>query len=145
MPRKTSKTSRTKEYRTVISRPVRRLIAHMGLNLRVSSTPRKAKIMITVKKGVLGAYFGEGVVWIKDTMPYKKADQQMVVLHEIGHAIIDHYFDGNAKCKISLKNHEIKANAVAIAFAALQKLPVSVNMIERFAGFTKTRKTHFEE
>ena len=128
-----------RQYKTVVSKKVQTIIKDLGLDVRIGRTPFDAGIMIKLNKGEIACYFGQGVIWLRDMMPYDKHDQQIVILHEIGHAIITHFFDSRNKTGISRKMHEVKANAAALVIASLLRLPMSVNIVRDFARFTKIK------
>jgi hypothetical protein len=83
-----------------------------------------------IPKGMVGAYFGNGVVFIKKETIYSKKDMNIVALHEIGHSIVDFY-----PLKASPEIHEIMANAIALGFASMLRLPISPFVLKNFKKY----------
>jgi len=128
------------QHKTVMHKDVKNLAINLGLDIRIAPSLIEAKIRGgKLGKGEIACYVGGGVIWLRDTMPYDKHDQQLVILHEVGHAIMDYFFNRRSKTHITRKMHELKANAAAVTIASLLRLPMSVRIIKDFAKFTKVK------
>lgn len=120
-----------KVVKTKIPPKIRLLARHFGVTLRVAKSFRAAKIYsIKEPKGMQAAYVGHGIVFVKDE---GIDDLPVVLLHEIGHAVLDFF-----PLDITGKTHEIKANAIALAFAAQLRIPVNHGLIKSMSRFTRT-------
>jgi hypothetical protein len=108
----------------------------LGLDIKVGPTPESVGITARYPKNNIAIYFGNGVIWLRDEMPYNKSAQQLVILHEIGHAIMLYWMPEGT---VTNKMQEIHANAAAITMATCLRLPVDHSILSDMARFTKTK------
>lgn len=130
-----------KKYKTKINPKIAKVAKSLGLDLRVGPTPASVGILGVEKSfKEVAAYFGEGVIFVRDRTYYRSQELDFVFLHEVGHAIVD-YFLGD---RITTKMHEVKANAVALGFAAILSISVSDRMLKNCVTYTVTKNKDFK-
>lgn len=121
-----------------ISKKVQKAAKHFGIDFRVGADPKKLKIM-GVSKAIRrfpAAYFGDGVVWVNEPEARKfKNNIDIILLHEIGHAILDFFPLG----KLHWKDEENMANAIALALAAQYRIPVHVSAPKNFGRLARSK------
>jgi hypothetical protein len=107
-----------------------------GVEYRVGKNPEAVNISgLKIPASIQGAYVGEGVIFVrKNTRIKNKHDFAIMLLHELSHAILDFY-----EMKIPAKQEELKANAMALGFAAYLRLPVSNKMVRNFERYAKIK------
>ncbi len=122
-----------------INPKVKALIESLGLELRISNTPEEAHIYgVKFKTSLPIAFYmnGSGVIWFNQSQKeLNNNEAQIAILHEIGHAVVDNY-----GLQISTKYNEVKANAIALGYAAILDLPVSKKLLKQFNRYTKTTR-----
>lgn len=111
-----------------------------GIEIRQGYVPSAAGIMgfdHLPDINVHAAYFNRtGVVWITSHIDGKEwchADMQFVVLHEIGHALMDFF----PQLKITKRDHEVKANGIALALCAQLGIKVRPELLRRIGKYAK--------
>lgn len=130
--------------KVVVEDRVKRYARLFGIEFRQSDKPSEAGIMgvdkIVEKHDIPAIQLGgTGVVWICKTVDGKKwshADVQFMALHEVGHAILGFF----PKLKISRRDHEVKANAIALSLCVHLGIRVRPKMIERLSQMTRMKK-----
>ena len=136
--KKNNSNTEHKTFKTRIPRNIRSFaINNFGVEFRVAETLEKANIIglpeEANKHEVL--YIGNSpVVFVKKYTEFDPTDLNFILLHELGHAILD-FYKNEAGLKIEERDEEIKANGIAFAIAALLKIPVSETMIKNLNRF----------
>lgn len=135
--RKKSKRCRTREYKTIVDSKISAFAKKMKIQIRVGPTLESSGLIHKSNhKGIFAVYCGNGIIWLKDRMPYPVAMQQLVILHEIGHAIMLYWMrDGS----ITDKMQEINANASALTLSSFLRIPVHRAMLYDMIRYTKTK------
>lgn len=120
--------------KTFIPKRIKNLAKSFGVTFRVGPTPESVDIIYAgnLPENFVAAYFGEGVVYVKDYTSHERKDMNIALLHELGHAILDFF-----PLKMSDEIEEVKANAIALAFAAQLRLPVSNFIIKNFNQYVR--------
>jgi hypothetical protein len=118
--------------RTRIPIRIRKLADLFGLEIRVGREPKSVSIPAKIPKDAMAAYFRNGLIFVRDKTRYNQADMNIVILHEIGHAILDFF-----PLDITNNVNEIKANAIALSLAVVLNIPVSQLMIDNFNAYAK--------
>lgn len=126
----------------VVERRVKDYAKFFGIEFRQSAKPSEVGITgVDYLAKTYPAFWvnGTGVVWLKDTINgrlWTHQDVQFIVLHEVGHAIVGFF----PKLKLSKKNHEIKANAIALVLCVHLGIMIRPKMIERLAKFSRRKR-----
>lgn len=134
--RKKSKRCRSKVYRTKVYPQIQNLARRLQIDVRIGPTPQSVGVPYKGQPKSFAAYCGNGIVWLQDKMPYNVQMQQLVILHELGHAIMLYWMrDGS----ITDKMQEINANASALTLASCLKIPIHRDMLYDMIRYTKTK------
>ncbi len=107
-------------------------INNFGVEFRVAETLEKAKIIgLPEEANKHDALYIENspVVFVKRFTKYNPVDLNFILLHELGHAIID-FYKNESGLKIKERDEEIKANGIAFALAVFLQIKVSKTMIK---------------
>lgn len=119
--------------KTRIPRKIRSFaINNFGVEFRVAETFEKVKnIRLPEEANKHDALYIEksGIVFVKRFTKFDPVDMNFILLHELGHAILD-YYKNEAGLKINERDEEIKANGIAFALAAFLQIKVSKTMIK---------------
>jgi len=122
-----------------ISKQVLKVAKRFGVEFRVGDDPKKLKIE-GVKKSFnkyTAVYFGHGVVWVNEPVASKvKETMDIILLHEIGHAILDFY---GLQKGLHWKVEENMANAIALGLAAQYRIGVPCQCVKNFARLAKSK------
>lgn len=130
--------------KVVVEPRVKKYAKLFGIEFRQSDRPSEVGIM-GVDKFVENhdapaiQIGGTGVIWICKTLDGKKwnhADVQFIALHEVGHAILGFF----PKLKISRRDHELKANAIALSLCVHLGIRVRPKMIKRLSHMARLKK-----
>jgi Zn-dependent peptidase ImmA (M78 family) len=120
-------------YKTRIPKKIRSFaINNIGVEIRVAESLEQAKIIgLPEEANKHEALYIQksGVIFIKKYTKFESMDLNFILLHELGHAILD-FYKNDAGLKIEERDEEIKANGIAFAIAALLKIPISETMIK---------------
>jgi len=120
-----------KIYKTKINKKIFRLADCFGLEIIVADSLKDSKIdWLPEEANENLALYTNGIIFLKSYTFYNNDDFNLVALHEIGHAIIQHHKIKGFK--IDKKSEEISANCIAFSLAAILDLQVSEYMIEQF-------------
>ncbi len=129
--------------RTKIHPKIQKLSKSLGLKLCIGTEIDKYVIykneLISdmFPSFVVGAYLiGTPYIYIKEKSSFNQIEMNIVMLHEIGHAVIGNFIKQK---DVSDRNHEIKANAIALGFAAQLNLPVPKHFVKKMIKYTKTK------
>lgn len=125
-----------------VERRVRNYAKCFGIEIRQSEKPSDVGIMgmdVPAKQFLAMQFHGTGLVWIRDEIDGKlwtHNDVQFIVLHEVGHALIGFF----PKLKIRKRDHEVKANAIALSLCVHLGIPVRPKLLERLSRFCRQKR-----
>ncbi len=116
-------------YKTRIPNKIRDFVENkLNIEIRVAESLNSAKInWLPEEANNIDALYTNGIIFIKKITKYKNIDLNFIILHEAGHAVISLFKD--VGLNVNDRDDEIKANAVALAFAVILDLDVSKSLI----------------
>lgn len=134
---------RNKLYKVKLLEKIWELADQFNIEFRIGTTPNDVGIVgVEMPPYLQAAYFGQGVVFVRDKTPYQQIDMNIVLLHEVAHAVLDLYKQEGLKMSDWLE--EVSCCHIALAWASQLRLPVSkfmiknLNKINRGTHETKT-------
>lgn len=132
----TGGSTRARMARTLIHPKIKKLAKDFGVEIRIGKSPKDVLIETDpLPESIVACYFGQGVVFVRSETIYSKEDMNIVILHELGHAVLDFFVKGGLKMDEWLE--EVSCDHIALAWAAQLRLPVSPFMIKNFNKLNK--------
>ena len=132
-----------KVYRTKIHPHIKKLAKKYGLDIRIGADPESVDIIRDPDQpeDMLAFHvIGTPVIFVKDKTFYRPSKMNLVLLHEISHAILGFYPLGG-----SGKVHEVMANAGSIILATELGLKVPDYIIDHYNQFVEVKKKPMNE
>lgn len=121
--------------RTRINSKILKFAEKFNIEFRVGPNLKSCKIVYREPpKEVPAAYFGSGVIFVRNVTEVSKDDMNIICLHELGHAILDLF-------PLTKKNfapfEEVSANMIALSLAAQFRLPITKTIMDNFNEYNK--------
>lgn len=123
--------------KTIVDKSIRRFADKFGIEFRVGRNPAAVNIVTKpLPDKVVAAYFGQGVIFVKDQIKMtKQADVNFLLCHEIAHAMFDFYH-----LKTPQKIEECSANMGALIIMAHLNLTTSAKMLRAVGKYNRSKK-----
>ncbi|WP_186650272.1 hypothetical protein [Fluviispira vulneris] len=120
-----------KTYKTEIDENILELLKETEIEIRVADSLKDANInWLDDKANEHLALYTNGIIFVKSQSEYNYDELNLIVLHEVGHAFIQHH--QMRGFNIDKKTEEISANCIAFTLANLIGIEVNDFMIGQF-------------
>lgn len=124
-----------KLIKTKINPKILKFAKKFNISFRVGHTVKSCDIVTKeLPKDIPAAYFGHGVIFVRDLTECCKEDMDIICLHEMGHAILDLF---PLKRKHFKPFEEISANMVSLSLAAQLRLPLTHRLLTEYNAYNK--------